>query len=496
MTGTQSGRTRRRLSSLPLRVRLVTGFTAAMTAVLAVAGSFVYWRVTYALDLRLNNDLRAVAVSLAPAVSRAGLIPESPVVRRTPGGHLYQVLDSGGRVLDAGDQLGRTPLLPPARIGAAMHGETFTDVGALLPVSRRPLRLLAVPLRSAGPARVLLVAERRDGRDEALRELLAQLVVAGLGALVVTAVVGERLAKAALAPVERYRAQADRIAGGATGVRLDVPPGRDDEVTRLGRTLNEVLSALELAVEHERRFTQDAAHELRTPLTLLSTRVQLALTRQRTAADHEATLRELGHDITDLRTLTEQLLTISTLETAHPPAEPGCDLAAVISTTVRELAVTGERGPFLRHAGDSGDDLDQALVRMPAAQVRQVIANLVTNAATHGHPPCAVRLQARDRVAVLVVSDEGPAMDPAFLGVAADRFARADTARGRPGAGLGLALVKTIVERYDGELRLCSAGTHHRYTHRFDVDCEHPTIGTSASMLLPLDDRRLHQRGL
>ncbi len=472
-----------RMRALPLRVRLVAGFTAAMTVVLAVAGSFVYWRVTYALDLRLDNDLRAVAASLAPAVSRSGRIPDLPAVRHVPGSHLYQLLDGRGRVLDAGDQLGRTRLLTPSSAAAALDGEVIADVGAFLPISRRPLRLLAVPLDSPGPARVLLVAERRDGRDEALRELLVQLVVAGLGALLVTAVVGERLAKAALAPVERYRAQADRIAGGATGVRLDVPPGRDDEVTRLGRTLNDVLSALELAVEHERRFTQDAAHELRTPLTLLSTRVQLALTRPRTAAEHQATLRELGRDIADLTAMTEQLLTISTLDTGLLPAEPGCHLAAVTVAAVADLAaVTGGRGPFLRDAGDLGE----ALVRMPAAQVRQVLVNLVTNAAAHGQPPCTVRLQVRDHLAVLVVSDDGPPVDPAFLGVAVDRFARADVARGRPGAGLGLALVKTIVERSGGELRLCSAGNHHRYSCTFDLDCEHPTAGTSASVLLPL----------
>lgn len=473
------------MSALPLRLRLVAGFTAAMTLVLALAGTFVYWRVTYALDLRLNDDLRAEATALSPSITQAGSIPEGTDVLRTPGGHLYQLLDAQGRVLDAGDQLGRAPLLSPGHAAAAADREVIADVGELLPISRRPLRLLAVPVTNTGPARVLLVAQRRDGRDEALRELLAQLVLAGLGALLVTAVVGERLAKAALAPVERYRAQARRIARGATGVRLDVPTQRDDEVTRLGRTLNEVLSALELAVDHERRFTQDAAHELRTPLTLLSTRVQLALSRPRTAADYQATLRELGRDVADLTVLTEQLLNLSTLEAAHPTTEPGSDLNAVTVAAIRDLA-TATSGPH-PHL-DVGEHLHAVPVAVPVAQVRQVLTNLVTNVSTHGQPPCRVRLSVVGQVAVLVVSDDGPTLDPGFLAVAADRFARADTARGRPGAGLGLALVKTIVERYNGELRLCSAGHHHRYTHRLNLDCEHPATGTSASVLLPLTD--------
>jgi methyl-accepting chemotaxis protein len=78
---------------------------------------------------------------------------------------------------------------------------------------------------------------------------LVQLLVAGIGALVVTALVGERLARRALQPIERYRAQAADIIAGAAGVRLDVPPGRDDEVSRLGHTLNATLDALEEALD-------------------------------------------------------------------------------------------------------------------------------------------------------------------------------------------------------------------------------------------------------
>ena len=102
-----------------------------------------------------------------------------------------------------------------------------------------------------------------------------------------TAVVGDLLARLALRPVERYRAQADDIIAGATGVRLEVPPERDDEVTRLGHTLNTMLAALEGAVDRERRFVNDASHELRTPLTLLTSRLQLARRRHRTVQDHE-----------------------------------------------------------------------------------------------------------------------------------------------------------------------------------------------------------------
>jgi len=478
---------RHRLSRLPLRVRLVAGFVVAITLVLAAAGSFVYWRVSYALDLRLNNDLRAEAAALAPLVTDPGPLRDDPGLDRTPGARQYQVLDSGGRVLSSGSELGPAALLTVGQARSAVRSEVIANIGALLPRSPRPLRLLTLPLSGPGPARVLLVADRRDERDEALRELVGQLLVAGVGALVVTAVVGERLAKAALAPVERYRTQAASIAAGASGVRLDVPAARDDEVTRLGHTLNDVLDALEHAVDRERRFTQDASHELRTPLTLLSTRIQLALRRPRTAAEHQAVLRELGRDVTALSALAEQLLRLSTSDVTHPGGDdPGADLAAVGADVVRGHQAHAPDGgsPVTFVAEPAGAVLP---VAMPEEQLRQVLTNLIGNAVLHGQGTAVtVRVHAADGAGVLTVTDAGPGIDPAFLPTAADRFARADVARTRPGAGLGLSLVRGLVDRHNGELRLCSSGVHHRYGEHLPIPCAHPAAGTTASVVVPV----------
>ncbi len=479
MSGTAAGTGR--LAGLPLRVRLVAGFVAAITLVLTAAGVFVYWRVSYALDRRLNADLRGEAAALAPLVTPGGPLTADAGLDRTPGARQYQVLDAAGRVLAHGTDLGADPLLSPGQAARARRTEVVADVGALLPVSRRPLRLLATPLDGPGAARVLVVADRRDERDEALRELVAQLLVAGLGALVVTAVVGERLAKAALTPVERYRTRAASIAGGATGVRLDVPPGRDDEVTRLGHTLNDVLDALEHALDRERQFTQDASHELRTPLTLLSTRVQLALRRPRSADEHEAVLRELGRDVDALSDLADQLLRLSTGDLGEPAAHPGCDLAAVARTATEEHAATDPRvGP------DPAAPRERLPVALSGPEVRQVVGNLVGNALTHGGGPVTVGTHAAGHLALLTIGDDGEGLDPAFLPHAADRFARADVARGRPGAGLGLSLVRSLVDRHGGELRLCSGGNHHRYGDRHPLPCAHPRSGTTVTVLLPL----------
>lgn len=491
------------ISRLPLRLRLVAGFAAAMLVVLTAAGVFVYWRVQFALDRRLDADLAAQSQVLTPLLGADGTL-KGAAAGGAAGADGYQVLDATGQVLAAGQTLGAGALLSPQQVRAALRAPIHDDVGRLLPISARPLRLLALPLpaapaSAAGAPAVLVVAVRRDARDEALRELVLQLLIAGTGTLVITTVVGERLAKAALAPVERYSRQARSIAAGAAGVRLDVPDRREDEVTRLGRTLNEMLASLEASAQRERRFLAEASHELRTPLTLLTTRVQLTLRRTRSPAEHEAVLRELDTDIAELAALAEQLLDLESAVATAPGragpaagAQPAGDVARVAAALSppepeQGLATGGGRLPatWSVHGAPAG----AAPVSMPEAQVRQVLVNLLTNAGVHGAAPVDVGVRVEGGVVVLAVSDAGPGVPAAFLPVAVERFGRTEVARDRPGAGLGLSVVNALVAGHGGELRLCSSGVHHRYDRRHGLLCAHPPTdqgGTTASVLLPV----------
>lgn len=500
-------RLHQRLHRLPLRTRLVVGFAAVMAGVLAAGGAFIFWRVDYALDRRVNSDLRAASAQLLPLVQPDGSIPgDDPDDGAALAQH--QVLDASGRVLAAGAAIGSAPLLPSSVVRAALAGPVYFDVGSPLPLHDRPLRLYAVPLGgpsgspsasgstasagsaatagsagSAGSAAVLVVATSRAASDEALRELLAQLALVGLATLVLTTVVGDRLALAALRPVERYRTQALAVAAGEPDVRLDVPADRDDEVTRLGHTLNDMLTALDAAMARERRFVQDASHELRTPLTLLRTRVELARRRPRTREELEGVLAELDVDLRELQALAQQLLDLSA---AAPPPSTPTDLAAVVDDVAK---VSGGGADSLPPTWRTtiNDDVRPASVLVGERALRQVLFNLLGNAARHGGPHVQVRLcLAGPGVVALSVSDDGAGMAADFLPTALLRFARAGQARERPGSGLGLSVVDQLVSASGGELRLCSRGAHHRAVQRFAVPCTHPEEGTSVTVVLPL----------
>ena len=457
---------------LPLTGRLVAGFVAAMLVVLTAAGVFVYWRVKVSLDDELNSELAATSQRLVGHVGSTGRPGDQSALLS---GERYQVLDASGQVLS--QSLGpQRSLLDESDVRRALAGPIVRDVGELLPENDQALRVYAVPLHpsQAGDPAVLVVTMSRNQRDEALRNLLVQLLIAGFATLVVTALVGERLAKASLVPVERYRRQAIDVTEGATGVRLDVPAGRDDEITRLGHSLNTMLEALEDALERERRFVDDASHELRTPLTVMGTRVQLARRRPRTVEQHEQILDEITLDLERLTELADQLLEL------RSPLTSGTDEAVDLATVVED---------HCRQRADSVDidfviTAETTTVSAPRTAIDRMVGNLLDNAVRHGRGPVRVRLRNEAQFAVLEVVDSGAGMDPATLATAPERFFRAPEARGRQGSGLGLALVQTVALAAHGELRLCFNGAHQPFGHPTPVSCAHDGSMT-ATLIIP-----------
>lgn len=486
---------RRGASRIPLRRRLVAGFVATMLVLLTGAAAFVYWRVQNALDRNLDSSLERAGKALAPHVSPSGALPAGDAHLVTLDG--VQVLDASGNVLSRDGELADASALGPGTVQEAVRAPLFRNRGQLFDPDAEALRLYAMPLHDRGtnahsPA-VLVVALDREQHDEALRQLLVQLTASGLATLILTAIIGDLLARAALRPVETYRRQASDIAAGATTLRLDVPADRDDEITRLGHTLNDMLDALGRALDRERRFTNDASHELRTPLTRLTSRVQLTLRRPRTIAEHERALEEIREDLTRLTALAEELLSLGAAG-AHAGDGGGggpTDLSGVVRKVASlRMALALEGTPYSSADSVRVETAGECLVGVDELGLERIIDNLLDNAALHGSTPVTVavdkvsRTQPHEEWARLLVRDTGPGMPADLLSTATERFARAPEARSRPGSGLGLALVATLVEAAGGELRLCHNGRHHSTGGPAPVACDHDDAMT-VTVFLP-----------
>ncbi|MFE8944437.1 ATP-binding protein [Streptomyces sp. NPDC007856] len=428
---------------LPVVTRLVLAVAVTMSLVLTGTAWLVYWRVQSALDRQLHDDLATYQHSLDRAV-RAGTAPPPG-----PSGSLYQVLDGRGRVLAADDAVGDRSLLTPAELRAAGHGRAVRrDVGSLLPITPDTLRLQAERVRAGGATRVVVTAVRRGHRDEALRELLAQLALASGLTLIAASYVGYRTARAALRPVERYRTAAAALADGGPNLRLDVPADRDDEITRLGHTLNRMLDRLEASAARERRFVADASHELRTPLSLLRAEVDVALHRPRSAEELNQTLRSVDAEVQRLIDLSNALLDLEELgSTGHITRAP-VRLADLVGTAVAPHLRTAERAG----RGVSADAAD-TVVDVDARWLVPAIGNLVANALRHGDGAVRVAAIVHEGRLRLSVTDEGPGFPPEFLPRAFDRFARAEASRTSEGSGLGLAFVQAVAVAHGGGVR-------------------------------------------
>jgi signal transduction histidine kinase len=234
-------------------------------------------------------------------------------------------------------------------------------------------------------------------------------------------------------------------------------PGARDELARLAETLNDMLARLEGALEHERRFVDDASHELRTPLALLKTELELALRHPRSPEQLQQALRSAAEDTDRLVRLAEDLLLVARFDQGQLPIRrERLSARAVLERAAERFATrAAEHGRSLTLR--SGPD---AYVDADPARLDQAIGNLVDNALVHGRGPIALEAKANGNEVGLHVVDSGPGLPAHFSARALDRFSRGDEARTAGGAGLGLAIVDLIARGHDGrvELQKSSAG--------------------------------------
>jgi signal transduction histidine kinase len=283
---------------------------------------------------------------------------------------------------------------------------------------------------------------QQEALDDLVRELLTALPVV----LVLATVGAYLLAAGALRPVERMRTQAAAVTEDTPGYRLDVPPSRD-EIARLATTLNDMLTRLQTALDHERRFVADASHELRTPLSLLRTEIELALRHPRDAAELRAALVSAHEETERLVQLAEDLLLLARTDRRDTPAAGSAvhDLAPLLHRAAARLGngspgntVTVDCPAGLTAAG-SDDRLERA------------VTNLIRNAQQYGRGPVEVTARPHEQRTRIEVRDHGPGFPPDFLPHAFDRFTQADRSRATTGTGLGLAITAAIARAADGE---------------------------------------------
>jgi len=421
----------RALNRLSLRLRLTLAFAGAAAVLLAGIGTFVVLRVQAGLDGELDHGLRLRAAELA---ERSGDVAGLHAIIDAAG-QPAQVLDPGGRVLASVRVAGGASLLKPARLAAARRGEVIFE-------RRERTRLLARP---AGGGRIVVVAASMRARERTLETLRGVLLIGLPIALLLASAAGYAVAAGALRPVERMRSRAARISAATSDARLPLPES-EDELRRLGDTLNEMLARLAAAAEKERDFLSTASHELRTPLAILKAEIEFALHPASTPEDWHGALVSAGEETDRLVRLAEDLLLLAQGERGAAPRE------------VRPVPLGGLAGQVaVRMGADVDLDIDPGLrVSAHPAALDRALTNLIDNARRYGGAPIVVSARADGDWVELHVTDGGGGFAPDYLPRAFERFTRP---AGAPagGAGLGLALVEAVAHAHGGSAGAANA---------------------------------------
>ena len=439
------------MNRLPIRLRLTLVFALAMAVVLLLAGWLVYARVSQSLSSALDQQLRSRAQDVSALVRREGTLRSTGGTLVEHGESFAQLLSANGTVLDATTRSDRTSLLPPRDFTRALRNPMFFNRSSA-PELDESARLLAVPVQRGESRLVLVVGTTRESRAETLHSLRNAFLIGGPLALLLAALAGYGLAGAALRPIEAMRRRAADISASSLDDRLPVPPTRD-EVSRLGETLNEMLTRIRDGLARERRFVADASHELRTPLALIKTELELALRRSRSTEELEAAIRGAAEDTERLSRIADDLLLLARAEQGRVPlrSEP-VDVADVFETVA---------GRFRSRAESERRDLsvaagDPLVVSADRSLLEQALANMVDNAFTHGAGRVSLRTEQRNGSTELHVLDEGKGFPADFLHHAFERFSRAQKTTA-DGSGLGLAIVETIAEAHGWDARAANA---------------------------------------
>jgi two-component system heavy metal sensor histidine kinase CusS len=347
--------------------------------------------------------------------------------------------------------------MPPARsLGSCFdfdfHGKRLRGV------------LVDVSSQTPGEAKYLLLAASRRDMDDDARRLLAVGWWVFLAFLPISLAIGWWLGRRMTLGLETLARAAGRVTAGELGMEVAPAATRDEEVAALGHALREMLSRLDKLIATERRFASHAAHELRSPLTALRGEIELALRRERSAADYEATLRGALEDTNRLIDLAEDLLVVARTQSR------GTDESDHETVTVAELvadAVAASSGRTASKAGVAVDCADAAVRGSNVALVR-MLRNLIDNALVHGANEGGVRITARaedDRVRISV-EDDGPGVPAEDRDRIFEPFHRGERSREDTGAGLGLGIAREVARRHGGDVFIDSERNPTRFVVR------------------------------
>ena len=429
---------------LPIALRITAVAAAALAASLLVISMIVRAELRRGELAQLDRTGKSRLDQTVEMVAAGEMPAKLPSPRDST--LMVQVIDRAGQVVSSTQNAGDLHLIAAP--------STF-EIGTPSPVRSAIVDGITARLFEQTVARppdsvVVLVAAPLGGVHATVRTLTRQLWLFGPFIFGVSTIVVWLVARRALRPVDRLRAEVDAVMPQDLSARVSAPPV-DDELGRLADTMNALLARIQDSSERQTRFVSDASHELRSPLASVRTRLEVGLRRP------------LETDWCDLATgvLAENVrmehLVRDLLYLAGTDVGSGAGVTSPTSVDLEDVVmqeINNVRGVARVPIDASG--VSAARVRGHRDHLRRVVANLLDNAQRHATSVVIVRVAVEGSEAVMRVHDDGEGIDEVDRERVFERFTRLDDARTREsgGSGLGLALVREIVTEHKGVIAL------------------------------------------
>ncbi|MBI1765832.1 MAG: heavy metal sensor histidine kinase [Acidobacteria bacterium] len=470
---------------LSLRYKLALYYLVILSLVLMVCGLAIYGYISRSLVNTIDQSLDHQVQKLEQIAKLSTYDSPNDEPNFPPGGepeaenevvplamHLMQVINERGEI--------------KTESYAHPQNEVAADLAALQRLA--PDRTYHDTVVMPGGEALRLATRRTKGHDgadfyvrlgyslaalqQARKRLLLIFGIVIPLALLLSGAGGLVLANQALRPVDSLTKAAEQIGAGDLTERVPVPE-KMDELGRLASTFNHMIARLQAAFERQKQFTSDASHELRTPLAVMRGELEITLRRERSPEEYQRTLGSNLEEIIRLSRLVEDLLMLARADAGR--VELRCEpvnLTALCCDTADYITPLAEQR-------------EQTLVCLTPPQtvtiqadqqrIKQLLLNLLDNAikyTDHGGT-ITLSLAAESDAVVIKVADTGRGIPPEDVPHVFERFFRrsAKTSdRSASGSGLGLSIVKWIVEAHGGSIEVqsrLSEGT--TFTVRFPL---------------------------
>jgi two-component system, OmpR family, sensor histidine kinase MprB len=409
----------------------LTLLAAVAIAVIVTGSSLAVWAVA---SHQLRSQVDRALVDETDAATR-GHGPYGPIP--------YVLLNTHGTVL--ANPLDLPITAGEKRVASGAQPASFMDqqIGGL------HARVYTVGLASGG---AIIVAASLQATDRTLAGIrFWSFLIGGIG-IALAAGLAALVAAEALRPVRRLTAAAESVATtGNLAERVDVKG--NDELAQLASRFNEMLAALERSVGAQRRLVADASHELRTPLTAVRTNLDLLREGKLPADEAQRALDESSVELDGLTTLVSDLVELARGEERKLRVED-VQLDDLVATVVDRAKTRAPQMTFVTSLAPVHVTADPVLLE-------RAISNLVDNAVKWSPAGGPVEITVRE--GEVTVTDHGPGIAEEDLPRIFDRFYRAATARSKPGAGLGLAIVREAATAHGGTATVENAATGARF---------------------------------